>query len=521
MAVKARTDMQEMKQSPALARAVAFLRESLYTVWRDGERLPTATELASMAEVSRGTMVKAVRHLVKEGKLTAIRRRGILAGSTPVGTAGRRSARALQRWEHLKRRIEYDLYDGDFHKVRELPTAKQLQAHYGVDFRTLKKALASLVDERVLRVRRRSYEVVRAEEELAENAVAYVSNRALYRTPYRNFPEPGDLIRQLESECGRRKLQFRPLSFADTEAFKRAIQDYRMLGGLFYHTAQYRREVLEGFAEQRKPVSIFDNYNHAQRKLSQTFLWRNRIRVFQFDEIHAGSEVGRFLLRLGHRRIAFISPFHGDWVYPIRFESLREVFENAGSRNAVELVAANNIRQSLQQRATRLLKQRQQGFPRDHSERGPYHQFETMGLHEGTDEVLAGWATGSPTWNIAPEHVYNSVLHHELQPLFEQARALADVSAWVCANDGVAIHALRFLRARGIGVPGEVSVLGFDNTGDASYNDLTSYDFDVAAVALKMLDHILRPDSTLFPPNQRIVNSEGIVIPRGSVRKMS
>jgi DNA-binding LacI/PurR family transcriptional regulator len=229
--------------------------------------------------------------------------------------------------------------------------------------------------------------------------------------------------------------------------------------------------------------------------------------------------VGRFLLRLGHRRIAFISPFHGDWVYPIRFESLREVFENAGSHNVVELIAANNIRHSLQQRATRLLKQRRRRSLSTDSERSIYHQLEEMGLHEGTDEILIHWATGTPTWNIAPEHVYNAVLHRELQGLFEQARALPGISAWVCANDGIAIHVLRFLRARSIGVPDEISVLGFDNTGDASYNDLTSYDFDVAAIALKMLDHILRPESTLFPPSQRIISSEGMVIPRGSVRK--
>ncbi|MBD3242434.1 MAG: GntR family transcriptional regulator [Chitinivibrionales bacterium] len=511
--------MQEPTRSPALARATAFLYESLYTVWREGERLPTATELASMAGVSRGTMVKAVRQLVDEGKLTAVRRRGIIAGASPVGTAGRRSSRALQKWERLKHRIEYDLYDGHFHKARELPAAKQLQAHYGVDFRTLKKALAALADDRVLRVRKRSYEVVRAEENFAENAVAYVSARELYRTPYRNFPEPGDLIRQLESECGRRKLQFRPLSTNDVETFKRAIHDYRTLGGLFYHTEQYSREVLDEFTALRKPVSIFDNYNHAQRKLPQTYLQRNRIRVFQFDEIYAGNEVGRFLLRLGHRKVVFISPFHSDWVYPIRYESLREVFENAGGYNTVELVAANNIRHSLQQRATQLLEQRRQRRLQDGPERDMYRELEELGLREGSDEILINWATSSPTWNIAPEHVYNAVLHRELQPLFERARALQDVSAWVCANDGIAIHALRWLHACDVAVPGEISVLGFDNTGDASYNDLTSYDFDVASIALKMLDHILRPESSVFASSQRIINSEGMVIPRGSARK--
>jgi DNA-binding LacI/PurR family transcriptional regulator len=142
-----------------------------------------------------------------------------------------------------------------------------------------------------------------------------------------------------------------------------------------------------------------------------------------------------------------------------------------------------------------------------------------MGLTEGTDEILLNWASESQSWNVNPDHVFSAVLHRELLPLFEQALGIPDVTAWVCANDGIAIHALRFLRLRKVPVPEQLSVVGFDNTGDASYNNLTSYEFDVSAIALKMLDHILRPESALFPAPQRVVNSEGMVIPRGSTAR--
>ena len=142
-----------------------------------------------------------------------------------------------------------------------------------------------------------------------------------------------------------------------------------------------------------------------------------------------------------------------------------------------------------------------------------------MGLDEGSNEVLLNWARESASWNVNPEHVFNAVLHRELQPLFERALRHTDVTAWVCANDGIAIHAQRFLRARRVRVPEWLSVIGFDNTGDALYSDLTSYDFDVPGVALKMLDHVLRPGGSTFAPAQRVVNSVGMAIARGSTAR--
>jgi len=511
---------QKVTSASALQQALVFLNENLRIAWRPGERLPTTQQLASMAGVSRGTMAKAVAALATEGKLTATRRRGIIVGRPPARGILPLPPRPLQKWEQLKRRVEFDIFDGDFHKVAHLPATKQLQVRYGVDFRTLKKALAGLVTDKVLRLQKRTYVVVRPEDTVSESAVVYVTPVELYRTRYRTYPEAGDMVRLLESECGRRKLQFRPFATADREAFHKVVRDYRTLGGLFYHSGQYPVEIFEEFAAMRKPMAMFDNYNHAQQRFAQAFLTKCRMRVFQFDEVFAGNEVGRFLLRLGHRAIAFISPFHSDWVYPIRCESVRQAFESAGPSNRVELVAVNNLREGLMRRATEILERRQrQSGPAD-TDQTVSQELAAMGLTEGSDEVLLSWASESQSWNVNPDHVFSAVLHRELHPLFEQALALPGVTAWVCANDGIAIHALRFLHMRKVPVPEQVSVVGFDNTGDASYNNLTSYDFDVSAIALKMLDHILRPDSSLFPASQRVVSSEGMVIPRGSTMRL-
>jgi len=504
-----------MSQSTtALARALEFLRSNLQIAWSDGERLPTTLQLSALAGVSRGTMAKAVAVLVQEGRLTARRRRGIVAGR-PSTAFVPLPPRSLQKWEQLKHRIEADIYDGDLHTVALLPPAKQLQVRYAVDFRTLKKALDGLVGERVLHPHKRTYRVVRPEDALGENTVAYISPQDLFRVRYRNFPEAGDLVRMLESECGRRRLLFRPYSMGDVETVQKVVRDYRVLGGLFYQSAPYGREVFEEFAAMRKPVAMYDNYNHVQSRISVALMIRYRMRVFQFDEVSAGAEVGRFLLSLGHRTIALSSPFHADWVDPIRFESIRGVVEGSGQSHRVELISHSNLRETLQRRATEILSSRPDSETRALTRRAS-EDLSALGLGEANDGVLLDWAAESQNWTLSPDNVYNRVLQRELQPLFEKALALGPVTAWVCANDGIAIHALRFLRMRRVAVPEYVSVIGFDNIGDSSYNNLSSYDFDVPAVALKMLDHVLRPDSSLHSPGLRIVNTPGMVIPRAS-----
>src|SRR5204862_2010091 len=50
----------------------------------------------------------------------------------------------------------------------------------------------------------------------------------------------------------------------------------------------------------------------------------------------------------------------------------------------------------------------------------------------------------------------------------------ANVSAILATTDAVALTALAHLRRRGIDVPGRISVLGFDDVGDAERDGLTT-----------------------------------------------
>ncbi|MFC0531239.1 substrate-binding domain-containing protein [Phytohabitans kaempferiae] len=101
---------------------------------------------------------------------------------------------------------------------------------------------------------------------------------------------------------------------------------------------------------------------------------------------------------------------------------------------------------------------------------------------------------------------------------FEAGRRIAadrDVTAIFCANDQMALGALRALHLAGRAVPGEVSVVGFDDIPEAPFlrPPLTTVRQDFAAVGRAGVDLLVRrivADSAATPP--------GGAAPRGRVR---
>jgi LacI family transcriptional regulator len=84
------------------------------------------------------------------------------------------------------------------------------------------------------------------------------------------------------------------------------------------------------------------------------------------------------------------------------------------------------------------------------------------------------------------------------------ARALGsvDFSAVFAANDRMAAGAIAAVRAAGLGVPADVSVVGFDNTAISrfTYPALTTVDYPVASMGRQAADHLLRLIGGAEPP---------------------
>ena len=201
----------------------------------------------------------------------------------------------------------------------------------------------------------------------------------------------------------------------------------------------------------------------------------------------AGIVLGAHLRTLGHTRIAWIGPFHGS------------VWSRNRLAGLVEAMGAN------------------------------------VRVHEATHEWVSEWDVQNLVWQdeavwktFALEGIdHRGKVADLVRPIMESRardRSLQEMDStldqalssgatlWVAASDLVARWCLHWLSARGISVPKDLALAGFDDSRDALRHDLTSVRFDAQAMARSMVRQILSPSMVA----RRTTRYEGAVVVRGS-----
>lgn len=201
----------------------------------------------------------------------------------------------------------------------------------------------------------------------------------------------------------------------------------------------------------------------------------------------AGLELATHLRSLGHRRIAWIGPFHGSVWSRNRLAGL---VEGMGG---------------------------------------------TCEVHEATQAWVSEWDVQNHVWSDPA--VWNSFsldqIDHRgkvadlVRPIMEshaRDRSLRQMDStlqqalgsgatlWVAASDLVARWCLHWLSARGIAVPRDLALAGFDDSREALRHDLTSVRFDAQAMARSMVRQILSPSRVA----RKTTRYHGAVVVRGS-----
>ncbi len=121
------------------------------------------------------------------------------------------------------------------------------------------------------------------------------------------------------------------------------------------------------------------------------------------------------------------------------------------------------------------------------------------------DELLTdSWAATSEEGFAAMERIY--------------ARTTR-IDAVFCRSDIRAVGVLRFLKEKGVRVPEDISVMGFDNIKLAEENSLTTYDtrrFDAGREAVRLLASVMGMDGS---PSEagKIISLSGHIVERGTV----
>jgi len=195
-----------------------------------------------------------------------------------------------------------------------------------------------------------------------------------------------------------------------------------------------------------------------------------------------GASVARHFLDLGHEHIAYISPWHSTRWSRNRLEGVAK--EVAGRRARLEAFCSD-----------------------DEPDDAPLARRD----HPPSDQSASALVRdpgSNPRFDL--DEFQHDRIRQKSRPLFASALA-SGATAWICANDDVALRALDWLRENAAEFPKTISVAGFDDSVDALRADLTSYRFASDAMARSMILQILSSNAS-----KAFSHHEGVVVPRST-----
>lgn len=515
-----------------LANAIKYLEKFLKDPkWSRSGALPSLRALARGSGYSHYTLWKAVKNLEKRGMLAVSQgRRTRLTGNAkadaePEATCPANVLKPLQaKWEDLAEILATEILRGRFRPGEMLPSIKELRNHYRVSHPTLKKSVNALVDRQLLVRNIKSYQVRPQAEPPPRSTLVYLAwgNESGNFKPGTSFEH--EIISALENECSRHRIRLEKIAYnfrGDSLVFHKAGHAQHALPdscrnalGILVRTVCNRDVVpalIPMVAGLQKPTVVMDEMG----SVALTHLAGNFSHLKVFDHTIGGEpamKMGQYLFSLGHRKVAFLSPWHGTIWSRRRLEGLAKVFGSkggpAGLGEGMEVVP----------------------ITLDLPYQLPFEEEETPTSRLMMRELeMAGrhWKSAYPP---LPDLLYglkphmNRIAWKEMtlarmaQPLAEVLHR-KDITAWVAVDDDTALIALEFLRRAGVQVPEQVSLTGCDDTPESSRNCLTSYNFNFSGLVQALLLFILNPPGLHVRGGRKLLDLEGRIVSRGTVGK--
>ncbi|NLE02197.1 MAG: substrate-binding domain-containing protein [Fibrobacter sp.] len=505
-------------KSPQLNSAINYLRQQLNT--NNDMPLPSVRKIASECGVALKTAHKAVVFLMMEGVICSRWGHGIYptsakSPSKKVNTYGIANNRRLKT-DRIIEAIESDIINNVFKQGDKLPSLKILMSRYNTSYPTLHKVLQTLLKKNLVQNVGYSYYITRSKPQWKFKigvicAVNDTGDLIIEKERERNF------FRMLYMDADKYNLQLEMIGYRDwgrspvfsynSEETSKLIDDTDTIGYILvsWHIKDYMR-CLNSLSLMKKPVSVW--LEHSDGIPDQKELSRSGTVAF-FDQSYSqqsGYDMGCFLLKLGHRKIAYISPFHGSAWSQQRLSGLRKAFDEAGIKNGIvdftdkdfdndwtfmDIVLAEKMLQKYLD-STRLKEDCKNFSP------------------EKIDQILFNLNT----------IFRDNLIYNQSIKFLKEATLDSSVTVWVAANDLCAFLCLEYLKKNNYRVPHDISLVGFDNTFQSLKQGLTSYDFNTQGLVHGMIDYLLNPSGELYNNTSRVLHLSGKVIQRGSVKSI-
>jgi DNA-binding transcriptional regulator YhcF (GntR family) len=539
--------------SPAIQKAVTFIIDGLDKgLWKNGEQLPSIKQLSKQASVSRGTMVRALHALRDNGRLMIKPQGRIVAGNQSLHQSHNTATNGP--WQQQRKRFEQDILQGVFSRHEQLPSFKELQARYGVCFRSMRKIINACVADRILLPHMRGYILPGFPKSRSNSTIVFVTQSNLVVSGQPVDDRSYKLFDLLESECARLDINLRRV---DIDFYS---PDYLSNGRLptgknevvlgyivdlwWFEIPEYQEHVtgyFEHLVIAQKPVAIMDQNGNF---ILPESLARNRLfQVFKIAGISAGQAVGRLLLNLGHRRVAFISLDHN---YPFsirRLEGLQACYEKAGMSESVQpfvstmkhflyahVLALSDIPKSRMAKIiamgrtdaqARLLFEAYKELKKEYSRKNMIDEKmqnirKNLRFLEPLTRGLLDSEYQEDLTTLLLAIAESQLFPRLLETFFDSVVKDKNITAWVCVNDAIAEAALKYLEEHHIDVPGKISIVGFDNSHSAKMNKITSFDFNVHSFIHRMLGFISAPARRSARFMHSPIEIEGVIIRRAT-----
>ena len=440
-----------MKKS-AVDRTEVLLRASLAE-----DSLPSARLFCRAHGISSRTYSAALARLTAQG-IVAPRR-----GPAPLS-------------QEIVQALKQSIRSGAFPSLAPLPSPKELSLTFHVHPVTIRRALAELTEEGVLTRTGRRWSLARRSR-LSTEKVPIVVCIGAQMDGEREI----DTWREVQTEAAAQGLAVHMLPW-DGQLGEIPAGTIGAIVSTWHLTDS--QELLRQLVTRRLRSCIWTEsvLDHAVRD------WKGE-RLLSFHDIGnsrvAGRDMARHLNGLGHRHLAWLSPFHGSLWSKNRLEGLRQEFSGAVSSFVLKSVSEGDFMPPV---------------------------AETLARWEHSFEEFGPWSLSPmhPLWEVFKMRTWDNLMR-AFEPCLQEALA-SGATVWVGASDLVASLCRRWLLQRSLVVPRDLSLCGFDDTSLSIREDLTSYRFDAAAMARAMIRSLLSDR----PGEGRRTSHSGRVVARGS-----
>jgi DNA-binding transcriptional regulator YhcF (GntR family) len=549
--------MSDSAKFPAMQSVIEFITGNIEKGgWKQGENLPTIRMIAIQTGISTPTICKAIALLKKNNVISGLAHHRIRVGKPDISRPVAQS-RPLQ-WEQKRIAFEQELLSGVLGHRGVVPSFKEIQARYGIGFKTIQRIVQAMLVDGMIVPNGKGYALPGIPANARRQKVVYITIQNHESQQSALNQEHNRVIDAFEGECVHRRLGFEivEIDFYDAAAARKTIAgltNEESIQGFILDVWWYpNQSIQQGYlhtlarlASFKKPVAILDEIGSFD--LPVEFSRNPLLQEYRIQAKRAGERMARFLIGLGHKSAVFISLFRDTAWSRDRFQGVLSQFSRAGFANGVhsatetgDVAIANiltvsglvdaDIRTFMRIGRTdaQAADMERSWLEFKQTNKPPYPGFPRLnaGMRDSLKGLIALARTGTDTFFFertfagALEAMEQRLRPAHLHSCFTQALACKDATAWICANDKFAFAALNFLRNRGIRVPQDISVVGFDNIPvQALEKRLTTFDFNAPGFIHRMLNFIIRPPKPRGSYRHAPIEIEGVIMERQTTGK--